>query len=76
MGPTLVQGNKGFDNAMQSTLLRWGQHLYREKGVLTMQCNLRWGQHFYRGTRVKQINQLVFVIEISVGVVFVIEISV
>ena len=57
MGPTLVQVNKGFDNAMQSTLLRWGQHLYR-------------------GTRVKQINQLVFVIEISVGVVFVIEISV
>ena len=57
MGPTLVQVNKGFDNAMQSTLTRCVQHLYK-------------------GTRVKQINQLVFVIEISVGVVFVIEISV
>ena len=57
MGPTLVQVNKDFDYAMQSTFLRWGQHLYK-------------------GTKVKQINQLVFVIEISVGVVFVIEISV
>ena len=30
MEPTLVEVNKGFDNAMKSTLLGWGQHLYNQ----------------------------------------------